>query len=152
MAEMLSVTPKIFFDRKTVVDAVGRKNARVLSQTGAFARTVMKRGMRKRKKVSDPGEFPSSHAGHLRNLIFFGYDAAKKSVVIGPTLFKDKVGGKTIPQLINEGGNAAIDVTDRKTGKKTRRSVTYRPRPFVALTAKVAIPKFRENMAKIPLK
>jgi hypothetical protein len=154
MGDIFQVTSKMFFDRAAVVKAVGRKNTTVLARTGGFARTTMKQGMRKRKKVSaaDGLSYPSSHSGELRNLIFFAYDAARKGVVVGPLAFGSKVGGKTVPQLINEGGSMTKAVTYRDSGRTSSRRFVYKPRPFVALALATTLPIFRENMAKIPLK
>lgn len=41
-----------FFDRKSVIDAVGRKRARVLSKFGAYVRTRAKTSMRKARQKS----------------------------------------------------------------------------------------------------
>lgn len=164
MADFINVTKKIFFDRQRVINAMEKKTARVLSSTGAFGRTVMKNGMRRRKAVSAPGAFPSSHLGQLRDFIYFGY-GGKGSVVIGPTLLHRQgagldreyiQGGKPVPQLINEGG---VVIRQRAVGRgRTFRrygpqeKLTFRARPFVALTAQVTIPKLRENMEKFDLK
>ena len=74
-----------FFNRQEVIDALGRANAKALSKAGAFIQRRAKSSIRKRKRVSRPGEPPSSHVGTLRNLIFFGYDVRQRSVVVGPT-------------------------------------------------------------------
>ncbi len=65
---------KMFFDRRAVIDAVGRANVKVLSHAGAFIQRRAKSSIRKRKRASRPGEPPSSHVGTLRNLIYFGFD------------------------------------------------------------------------------
>jgi hypothetical protein len=147
----------MFFDRKKVTDAMDRKSKKCLSSAGAFGRTFMKRGMRKRKGVSAVGAFPSSHSGELRDLIYFVYDAASKGVVIGPKLFKkgrDTTGSKTIPQLVNEGGAVSRVAAVGRGGNSKRKRVkqVYKPRPFVALTQPVAAAKLVENMAKFDFK
>lgn len=149
MADFINVTTQMFFDRDKVQRAMDRKGQRCLSSAGAFGRTVMKRGMRRRKSVSAVGAYPSAHAGQLRDLIYFGYDAASKGVVIGPTLFSGTQdgGSKTVPQLLNEGGTVTRVV--RRTGQPSRpvRQV-YQPRPFVELTRKPAADKLLENIEK----
>ncbi len=154
MAGFINVTKQMFFDREKVQKAMDRKGQKCLSSAGAFGRTVMKRGMRRRKPVSEVGGYPSSHSGELRNLIYFGYDAASKGVVIGPTLFTTKRGSggsQTVPQLLNEGGRVTRIVTPRR-GKSRRVIQTYRPRPFVARTRKVAAEKLLENIEKFDFK
>ena len=129
------VTKSMFFDRKAVTSAVDRATRKVLSAFGAFVRTAAKHSIRKRKAVSQPGQPPSSHVGHLRRLIFFGYDPARKSVVIGPTPFRSEV---EAPPLLEYGGRALCK--DRK-GKRV--TATYRPRPFMT-------PAFENEKTKLP--
>ncbi len=154
MADLINVTTKMFFDRDKVVNAMDRKTHQCLSSAGAFARTVMKRGMRRRKKISQPGEYPSAHAGQLRDLIYFGFDGNTKTAVIGPKLYSGKdtaQRNKTIPQLINEGGTV-VRAIRQKNGTLKRVTQQYQPRPFVGLTAPIAAAKLAENMEKFDLK
>lgn len=118
------VTKKMFFDNKKILAAVDRATRKVLSRFGAFVRTRAQTSIRKRKAVSAPGQPPSSHAGHLRRLIYFGYDVDRHSVVIGPQPFR---GPAEAPPLLEYGGTARR--VDRKT--KRIRTMTYRPRPFM---------------------
>jgi hypothetical protein len=156
----INVTTKMFFDKPGVVAAMSRKTQRVLSSTGAFTRQTMKRGMRKRKGVSAIGDYPSAHGNSLlRSLIYFGYDDATQSVVIGPTLIRNDssiLSNVTVPQLINEGGTIQRRVFRRRKNSRLSGYVTetqrYRPRPFVALTTPVAAKKLADNMAKFELK
>ena len=126
---------RLFFDRKAVTGAVDRATRRVLSRFGAFVRTTAKHSIRKRKAISQPGNPPSSHVGHLRRLIFFGYEPAARSVVIGPTPFR---GPAEAPPLLEYGGAARR--RDRK-GKVVR--AVYRPRPFMG-------PAFEAERPKLP--
>ena len=164
MAKFINVTKQIFFDRDRIVRAMDAKTKKVLSSTGAFARTVMRRGMRKRKKISQPGEYPSAHEGSLRRLVYFGYDEPTQSLVVGPTLFRSKVGvgigtASTVPELVNYGG-LVFRQTTRALHRKGKRVIVsggvqkhfYRPRPFVGLTFPKAVAKLRENMASVPFK
>jgi hypothetical protein len=129
------VTKQMFFDTKAVMGAVDRATRKVLSKFGAFVRTAAKHSIRKRKAVSQPGSPPSSHAGHLRRLIFFGYDPTRKSVVIGPTPFRSEA---EAPPLLEYGGRA---VRANRKGKKV--VATYRPRPFMG-------PAFEAEKPKLP--
>jgi len=106
---------KMFFDRKAVLEAVGRANAKVLSKAGAFVRRTAKSSIRKRKRVSRPGEPPSSHVGTLRDLIYFGFDAASRSVVIGPTPFR---GRAVVPRLLELGGSSGPRKNRRRKTRK----------------------------------
>jgi hypothetical protein len=98
---------KLFFDRASVITATTAATRRVLSKFGAFVRTRAKSSIRRRKRISEPGQPPSSHAGTLKRLIFFGYEASKQSVVIGPAF---------------SGGDAAM--TSRITKSTRRKSGT----------------------------
>ena len=129
------VTKDMFFDSKKVLSAVDRGTRKVLSKFGAFVRTTARHSIRKRKAISEPGRPPSSHTGHLKRLIFFGYDTGRRSVVIGPTPFR---GPAEVPGLLEYGGRAVRP--DRK-GKKVL--ATYRPRPFMG-------PAFDREKPKLP--
>jgi hypothetical protein len=126
---------QFFFDRQAVLGAVDKATRRVLSKFGAFVRTAAKHSIRKRKAVSEPGSPPSSHVGTLRRLIFFGYDPARKSVVIGPAPFRNEV---EAPPLLEYGGRAS-----RKDRKGNRVTATYRPRPYMG-------PAFEQEKPKLP--
>lgn len=97
-----------FFDRDSVKKKLDMGMRRVLSRAGAFVRRRAKSSIRKRKKASPPGSPPSSHTGVLKDFIFFAYDDANKSVVIGPTKTNQKNafgrGGKTVPGVLETGG------------------------------------------------
>jgi len=98
------VTRQMFFDSPRVMRAVDRATRRVLSRFGAFVRQTAKTSIRKRKRISRPGEPPSSHAGLLRAFIYFGYDADRRSVVIGPTpLHSREYRGGEVPALLEYG-------------------------------------------------
>jgi len=94
--------------------------------------------------VSKPGAPPSSHAGHLKRLIFFAYDPAVRSVVIGPTPFR---GTAEAPPLLEEGGTALATYSrpvELWTGERTfvRRGQTlrYQPRPFMGPAFQAELP------------
>jgi len=113
---------KQFFDRATVIQHVKDGTKSVLSKAGAFIWRRAKSSIRKRKKIADAGSPPSGHTNRLRDLIFFAFDEASRSVVVGPLFFKKKNGGKTVPLLLEEGG---VGVNSR--GKPA----TYRKFPFM---------------------
>ncbi len=129
------VTKQMFFDTKAVTSRVDKAARKALSKFGAFVRTAAKHSIRKRKAVSEPGSPPSSHAGHLRRLIYFGYDARRKNVVIGPTPFR---GTAEAPPLLEYGGRAR-----RKDRKGKNVLATYEARPFMG-------PAFEREKPKLP--
>lgn len=103
----------VFFDERAVRAALDAGTRKALSKFGAYVRRRAKSSIRKRRRISRPGEPPSSHTGKLRKSIYFGYDAQNKSVVVGPT----KWSSSNAQALLEYGGR-----------KKTR---LYRPRPYM---------------------
>jgi len=138
MLRMRTVSLDMFFDRSKVIrvaDAANRKN---LSKAGAFIRTTARHSIRSRKGASPPGSPPSSHTGLLKRFIFFGYDAARKTVVIGPMRLNQKVGDA--PAALEHGGTSVVVEGTRRRRRKRRVRVAARPymRPALAKEA----PKF----------
>ena len=92
-----------FFDRKAVIAQMDDVTRLALSKFGAWVMVRARHSIRQRNKISAPGKPPNSHTGLLRNNIVFSYDAATKSVVIGPTKLNKDEG---IPRLLEDGGTA----------------------------------------------
>lgn len=112
------------------MNATDKGVKRALSKFGAFVRTRAKSSIRKRKKISQPGQPPSSHTGKLKKLIFFGYDREKKSVVVGPLLF----GTTNAPESFNRNSQTS-DWSSRRvaTGvpERLEKGVGIMARPFM---------------------
>ena len=136
----IKIDKSMFFDRPAVLGAVDRATRKVLSKFGAFVRTAARSSIRKRKAESQPGSPPSSHVGTLKRLIFFGYDPANKSVVIGPTPLG---GNAVVPELLEQDHIAGT--TRRVRGKSHGKGVvmTYRARPFMG-------PAMEQEKSKLP--
>ena len=132
-------TKQMFFDRAQVRRKVHTATRRVLSRFGAFVRRAAKSSIRKRKRASAPGQPPSSHTGLLKRFIFFGYDPARRSVVIGPERLNQKVGDA--PEALEYGGTSTVIEGIR--GKRTKRRVRIRARPFMG-------PAFEQERSKLP--
>lgn len=100
---------------------------RNLMKSGAYVRTAMKRGLRKRKRISRPGERPSVHGhGGLRN-IRFAWVETGRSVIVG--VVAENAGD--VPAALEHGGRAAVRF--RKRGRRGRRRIrVIRARPFAA--------------------
>lgn len=118
----------MFFDSRAVTDPAERATRRVLSRFGAFVRTRAKRSIRKgtkRTPSSPPGRPPRSHAqGLLRRFIFFGYDKADQSVVVGPAKLNGTRSGTAL-EALEYGGPTTV-------GKgRRRRRVNVQARPFM---------------------
>ena len=133
------VTKQMFFDRKAVTGAVDKAARKVLSRFGAFVRRGAKSSIRKRKRVSSPGEPPSSHAGLLKRLIYFGYDRQRRSVVIGPQRLNQKIGDA--PAALEYGGVSTV-VEGLRARRKERR-VRIKARPYMG-------PAFQKERPKLP--
>jgi hypothetical protein len=113
---------KMFFTSKAVLSATDRATRRVLSKFGAYVRRAAKSSIRKRKAISAPGKPPSSHTGLLKRFILFGYDPAKRSVVIGP-LRLTRRGRGDAPRALEEGGTTPVV----RRGRKKRVKIKARP-------------------------
>ena len=133
------VTKQMFFDRKAVTGAVDKAARKVLSRFGAFVRRGAKSSIRKRKRVSSPGEPPSSHAGLLKRLIYFGYDRQRRSVVIGPQRLNQKTGDA--PEALEYGGTSTV--VEGLRSRRKKRHVRIRARPYMG-------PSFQKEKPKLP--
>lgn len=129
---MVKLDFRQFFDRKAVTDKVKDSSRGVLSRAGAFVRRTARGMIRKRNRVSGPGEPPSGHVGTLKRLIFFGYDESTDSVVVGPTPFRNASGGTDGAALLELGGKT------RRDGE----TLTYEARPVMFPALEQEAPKF----------
>lgn len=122
------VSKRMFFDTRRVTKAVDRATRKVLSRFGSFVRTAARDSIRTRKRVSQPGQPPSSHTGLLRRFIFFGYEPRRKSVVIGPMRLNAKTGDA--PAALEHGGRSRVTSGGRRR-KRIVRTVTITQRPYM---------------------
>lgn len=135
----------MFFDRKGVAGQLDPAVKKALSKFGAFVRTRARTSVRSRKKVSEPGAPPSSHTGTLKKLIFFSFDPAKKSVVIGPALGGSESGA---PGRLEKGGTAFVRPLERMT-RTAGRIAHYRPRPYMRPAFKAELGSAAERFKDI---
>lgn len=152
-----------FFDRGAVMAVVDKATRRNLARAGGFIRQTARRSMRRApKKVGTAGSPPGSppytraRSGDFASLrsIFFSWDAAARSVVVGPALLNGSAHQSlTVPELHEHGGERqVVEVQTRPGGpwlpikSKSRRSkivaqrtrrARYPARPYMepALTA-----------------
>ena len=139
MLRMKTVSLDMFFDTdrvKRAADTATRKN---LSKAGAFVRTTARNSIRKRKKISEPGQPPSSHRGLLKRFIFFGYDTERKTVVVGPMRLSQKVGAA--PEALEHGGRS-VAIAGRRN-RRRRRRIQVKARPFMGPALEKETPKFQ---------
>lgn len=116
-----------FFDRQAVLRALDRGARKVLSRFGAFVRQRARTSIRKRRGTSPPGQPPYSHTHLLRRHIYFTFDPARRSVVVGPV------------RLPRSDGRAlrALEFGGYSTGLRWRRGrlvsvrIYVRARPFM---------------------
>jgi len=138
-----------FFDKPAVMRAVGEAAVKNLSRAGAYVRRTMKTSIRKRKRTSKPGEPPSSHAGQLRDFIYFSFDPQSESVVIGPERLNAKIG--STPEVLEYGGDNVV-ATYRRSGYKkgdnsrivSKRTIHVKARPFAQPALEKELPKLPE--------
>ena len=138
MFRMKTVSLDMFFDTDRVKRAADTATRKVLSKAGAFVRTAARSSIRKRKAVSAPGQPPSSHTGLLKRFIFFGYDAERKTVVVGPMRLNQKVGAA--PEALEHGGPSTV-VSGRRNRRRKRR-IRIAARPFMGPAMAKEAPKF----------
>lgn len=145
-----------FFDRQRVLDAVGKAERQRLSKAGAFVRQRAKTSIRYRERPSAAGSPPSAHrsvgsvrkrsgrtvarrqmVSPLREFMYFAYDRATRSVVVGPAILNGTVSRQALHALEHGGPSVVV------SGRGQRRQVTVRARPFMA-------PALAAEAAKLP--
>lgn len=116
-----------FFDRPLVLRSVDQLMRKALGQYGAFVRRSARKSIRTRKAVSKPGDPPSNRTGLLKDFLFFAYDEATRSVIIGPaklnmTFFNEhrKPVKGTVPEVLEYGGQITVLEVQRRDGTWTR--------------------------------
>jgi hypothetical protein len=89
-----------FFDRGTVLAAMDEAAVRGMKRTGGYLRKVARNSMKKRAGASPPGQPPNVHVGTIKSLLFFAFDPATKTLVVGPVGF----GGSDVPKVLEFSG------------------------------------------------
>jgi hypothetical protein len=127
---------KTFFDRQKVIDATSKADRKALGNIGGYVRKTAKSSIKQGEGISPPGSPPRSHTGRLKKGVLYGYDSVKKSVVVGPTLWRTSE-----PLELLEYGGAT-----RRKGKPAR----YRARPFMgpAMDAAEPLDRFWKDSVK----
>jgi hypothetical protein len=101
----------LFFDRVGIESQVDAETLRAQRRFAAIVRVRAQRSMRRRKSGhSAPGQPPFAKSGELRSLLFFGYDPATKTTVIGPAAFGKRPG--LVPALHEFGGTLTGQTMD----------------------------------------
>ncbi len=168
MAVGLDVTFDMFFDRQKVINSIDRKSRQVLTRSGAFGRRVMRNKIRKapkRQSKTRSSLFPRYHGSSNSGirLILFGYDPRRQTTIIGPLKFDanrpraskrgrrivTKPVGKTIPELLNEGGQAQ-QIDEQLNGRRETRRINYRKHPYRDFSMQPTMEFFARQMATLP--
>lgn len=100
----ITVDATMHLNSDKVMKMVNAKTRKALNREGGYIRTTAKRSIKKRPGASKPDEPPHSHSGLLKNFIFYNYDPATKSVVVGPQKLNPS---PTAPKALEYGGPAA---------------------------------------------
>ena len=148
---------QLFFDKMAVLSSVDKASRQVLSKIGAFVRQTARQSIRrppktkgstwqyiktasgrriyyKQRASAKPGKPPYNQSGLLKRFIFFGYDPAANSVVVGPEKLGGRISETALPALEYGGESTAKEFkyhggNSRRT--KTYRKVHIRPHPFM---------------------
>lgn len=128
-----------FFDSEAILRAMDRATAKALSRFGAFVRQRARTSIRYRQAPSASGQPPSAHrtmrraktshrtgvtkvqtVSPLREFIFFAFERATETVVIGPALLNGarRNRSQTVPETLEYGG--AMTVTEILRGHQWR--------------------------------
>jgi len=105
---MAKINTKFFFDRKAVIDAVGKAQVKVMGRQGSLVRGIAKKSMHKAKKSSSPGRPPNVHVGLIKKLIFFAFDPKTASMVCGPIKFTVKGIVSNVLEILEHGGEGIV--------------------------------------------
>lgn len=135
---------KQFFTSSTVTKAVDKGTRKALSAFGAAVRGKARDLVDTRGGTSRPGQPPRMHKGTIRRFIYFGYNPAERSVVIGPVLAGSRSGA---PAALEHGERSIMTFPAGPERGKTIR-LTIAPRPFMgpAFAAKrPELPQFWKN-------
>ena len=103
----------MFFTSPAVEKAIDQGTYRAFLRFGQYVRKVARHSIKSIPGPSAPGTPPHGHTGLLKGHIYYGFDQAQRSVVIGPArLKKPSYGLTTVPELQEYGG--VVKGRDRK--------------------------------------
>jgi len=120
-----------FFDRQAVIKAADKQTRAVLSKFGSFVRRTAKgliRNAGKKGASSRPGQPPKSHNGMLKKFLFFVFDPARQSVIIGPAKLNGTI-SDNCPAVLEKGGTTKVRVWQNH--QKVVKKVHVEARPYM---------------------
>jgi len=162
---MMNFKPKMksmFFDSPKIASFMDKVTAKAFGRFGAYVRRVARnsiklrkhrivtdrRGNKRRVEIpSEPGSPPRSGPQRLlKDFIFFAYDPAALSVVIGPEKLNSKDTGA--PEILEYGGQTTI------VGGKKRlsRTIRIKPRPYMTPAFEATLPRLPKFWTEAKLK
>ena len=150
----------LFFDRALVKNSLDTASYHALLRFGQYVRGTAKRIMTAGR--SSYGRAPHSPSlrhqqwgmavnqqALLKRFTFYGYDPARRSVVIGPELMRGRMlgfgpyGDVTVPELLEYGGTVTMTRSSaRRLGRPEGSTATYPAMPYMG-------PAFEAGMAKL---
>lgn len=132
-----------FFTSPAVAKLLAPQEKKALGRMGGYVRRTAKNSLRYRDGASQPGSPPHVHryftrqktnrktgevkaqqVSPLRELIFYAFDASKRSTVVGPAIFggasRKTKGSGPVPGILERGGTVTrvIETPVRKFGRK----------------------------------
>jgi hypothetical protein len=128
-----------FFDRPGVIAAINKTTHRYLNRFGYEVAREAKRLMVDAPPgvYSPPGFAPFAHSGLLRKMIYWAFDVATRSLVVGPSALKDHYTPYTnfmVPELLEYGGTAIRKGRGGFMWQKYGQAIPiyhYEPRPYM---------------------
>lgn len=142
----------LFFDSKAVLSQTTKKERAALSKSGADVRKAAQKSILMGEGASPAGHPPHGHAtgirvrvskktgkkkiqkvSPLREHIYFVYEPATRSVIVGPVKLSGKLGDA--PHALEFGGQSVINVFGKP------KSVTISPHPFMGPALESQSPK-----------
>jgi hypothetical protein len=151
-----------FFDRKVVLDALDKATFRIFSEFGRKVRKTAQKSLKYGEKASPPGSPPTAHKSRtitktskstgrvrkrsvsfLREYLYYAFDRATRSVVIGPARLNSTIDPGAL-QALEYGGTATV----KSRGKRSRKAVAARPfmRPAAAAELPNLPPMWRDSV------
>jgi hypothetical protein len=144
-----------FFDRKAVLKAVNAADRKILNEVGRKVRSTAQKSIKYADGPSAPGSAPHGHktrqitrkskktgksrtrnVSYLREFLYYKYDFATRSVVVGPERLDSTVDPSAL-RALEEGGVSRVSAPGGKT-----RSVQIRKRPYMKPALDSNLPDF----------
>ncbi len=143
-----------FLDREAVIKAVGKARIKLLNDYGRKVRATAQKSLKYAQGPSRPGSPPNAHktgfrkrtskktgktnvrkVSYLREFLYYTYDTATNSVLIGPSKL-NKVISNTALQALEKGGPSQAVRNHRLV------SIDVQARPFMGPAGNAEFPAF----------